>query len=58
MLAPLNKVNNGPKGKKILCKYRIVMDLKEIKIMLSYDAIPNYPDCIIKFTSHTDTSQK
>ena len=58
LLAPLNEVYIGPKGRSILCNDHLEVEFHEIKRVVSVENLLSYPYCKISFTVHTDISDK
>ena len=57
-LDPLEELDSGPKGRKVLWNDLIEYSFIEIKHMVSADIFFSYPDWEICFTVHTDASDK
>ena len=58
ILAPLIKVDIGPKGRKKLCNDALESSFKELKRMISAETLISDPDWKMPFTVHTDASDK
>ena len=58
MVAYLTEAYINPIGRKIFFNDALEIYFKELKRMVSSDALLNYPDCKILFIVHNDASDK
>ena len=58
IIAIVEEVASGPKGRNILCNNALESYFKELNRMVSAETLIIYPDCKLPFTVHADASDK
>ena len=58
LLAPLEELASGPKGRKIFCNDALESSFKELKCMVSMETLLSDIYCKLPFPVHTGASDK